>query len=194
MDCKRIFSIVLLGFLLASAGRSGGEDEPGSGPGIPWYPGVMLTWDDFLGNPDHTSSFKALTSAEILFSSSTYSDSAELVITCRFLKESSWTKLRTSQVLLRHEQLHFDIAEVIARRLRRACSIQRPRSYREAEQVFELLYREYTGYEWQQLNSSYDMETKHGIIPAKQQEWEQRIAKDLLSLDDYAAPEVTVRY
>jgi hypothetical protein len=154
----------------------------------------MLTWDDFLGNPDHTSSFKALTSAEILFSSLTYNDSAKLVITSRFLKKSSWTKLRTSQALLRHEQLHFDIAELVARRLRRACSIQRPRSYREAEQVFELLYREYTGAEWQQLNSSYDMETKHGTIEAKQRQWEARIARELLLLENYAAPGVTVRY
>jgi len=191
MSCRKFLIAVLVvpALMSGAISRSAKEEDPEV---VEWREGELLTWDDFTGKPDAGSSYKALTSAEILFSSATYKDSAVIEITCLFIKNASWTKNRNSEKLLRHEQVHFDIAELISRKLRRECAYQRPRSSREATARFQELYNTYTGKLWDDLNGQYDKETGHSILTEKQLEWELKISEDLKQLDNYASPKVVV--
>lgn len=160
---------------------------------ILWDEYRKLSWDDFKGIPDEVSDYKAITSSFIGFTSITYGDSIVLSIPCYFVKTESWSKNKMGKSLLSHEQLHFDVAEIIARKIRKECSTHISKSLEETSNILQSYYDKYYGEYWDNINNQYDSETDHGIIESKQKEWEQKIAKELKSLEVYSSPRVVVR-
>jgi hypothetical protein len=85
-----------------------------------WHKDSLLKWSDFKGPVDATSKFHALTLAEISFKYNWTLKNNNYTFTFTggsFLNTSrSWsiTEKQTPE-LLRHEQIHFDIAEIFAR-------------------------------------------------------------------------------
>src|SRR4051794_36615867 len=85
---------------------------------IKWSSGVKLKWDDFQGKPDSGSSYKAMTTTAIRTVPNEFNDEVvDYDFVCAFNKKDSWKKIETD-ALLKHEQLHFDIAELATRNLR----------------------------------------------------------------------------
>ena len=85
---------------------------------------------------------------------------------------------------LRHEQTHFDIAEVHARRLRRyyaelmaPCRIASGDLAAAASRI---------GRDEKAAQVQYDAETDHGRIAAQQTRWDRDIAGQLTALTKYA--------
>lgn len=100
-----------------------------------------------------------------------------------FLKKQAWTKDSSSDVLA-HEQLHFDIAELYARRLRKSITeiANRSGSLKDYRTVIEeALLKEKIAQE------EYDRETAHGIYEKHQSEWAKRIARELEFLKGYTS-------
>jgi predicted secreted Zn-dependent protease len=94
---------------------------------------------------------------------------------------------RKSGGLLRHEQGHFDITELYARKMRKAireaaigCEDER-RAEAAGKKIFEGLDRE-----WEKEQKQYDADTRDGLDPAKQKEELERIARGLAELSRYA--------
>src|ERR1700733_2217591 len=86
---------------------------------IPWQAGHKLVWDDFRAAPDKSSPNAALTSTAINIDYS-YSDTGfQFHLKCRFNRQTSWGKVKTDYILS-HEQGHFDVAEIFARKLFKA--------------------------------------------------------------------------
>src|SRR5579871_6965376 len=85
---------------------------------IAWDSATRLTWADFRGKADNNSSFSASTASGIVYKFSMdgegYSDS----ITAVFYPNESWVRIRDDKYLI-HEQGHFDITEIFARKLRK---------------------------------------------------------------------------
>ena len=90
------------------------------------------------------------------------------------------------RALLAHEQLHFDMTEVWARRIREKfkalpsfCGI--PGGPGQFEKAIGDMERE-----WQEEQQRYDRETSHGADAARQRAWAQKVAKTLQ--ESYSAP------
>jgi hypothetical protein len=89
-----------------------------------------------------------------------------------------------SRIGLAHEQLHFDLAEVYARRARkRLAELLSPCSHSDTELN---AMAEGVLNEAKEAHRRYDLETESGDIEARQREWAARIAADLTLLSRFA--------
>jgi hypothetical protein len=79
--------------------------------------------------------------------------------------------------LLRHEQLHFDLAELTAGKIRRRLSeLQGPCAMPDRDAIVEKLVVQLTD-EFGKEQSVYDDETAHGTKAPLQQQWEARVER-----------------
>lgn len=144
---------------------------------IPWSPEVRLTWDDFKGKP--TSDDAAATTASGIsyrFSSSTWGDEVEIefVVTTHFYPDKSWYRPELCDAdILRHEQLHFDIAEVFARKMRERLAAAKFTKDVKAE--VSKIYDE-INLALYAFQNRYDNETNFSRHREKQLDWNRKIA------------------
>ena len=87
---------------------------------IYWSSCYKLKWKDFQSNIDTTSAYGAVSNPIINYKLRATEDTFTIEVTCFFIKSKSWSKFKNSDTLLIHEQGHFDIAELFARKLRKA--------------------------------------------------------------------------
>ncbi len=106
------------------------------------------------------------------------------------LKSQSYMKVETPY-LLKHEQLHFDICELNARRLRQKISLKDFTKVKDVVAVLNKLYDK-TNEEYRKDEQRFDEDTQHGINAAKQQVWIESIAKQMTELEEYSSTEVNV--
>lgn len=106
-------------------------------------------------------------------------------IKCYMTPESSLVlKDKECEYLLNHEQRHFDLQEVFARRIRK-------RYLEKNDYTFDKLQKDLNGIfieeikKGTQLQADYDNETNHSIDEKKQSEWNDNIDQWLLNLEDY---------
>jgi hypothetical protein len=141
---------------------------------IKWSSGRKLTWDDFKASPDKQGDAAALTATQLGFSYSFTSGKISYTIDCRFEKNKSWGRVKNDWIL-RHEQGHFDIAEIFARKLHKAVS-----SYQFNRNTFQKdLDAIYTGIvkEKETFQQQYDDETDYSRNKVKQEDWLKKIEK-----------------
>ncbi|MNJ90839.1 hypothetical protein D3C87_84790 [compost metagenome] len=160
---------------------------------ILWSSNRKLTWNDFQGIADSTSKYKAHTYSQITTTLIYYNnDSIVYDMPCHFIVNKSWATNIKTDALLKHEQLHFDIAELCARKIRREYinhkMVDTKKTYKFISDIFE----KYGKKNQNSLNNFYDLETKHGLIKDKQKEWEAKIAKELKALEKYANTRVVI--
>src|SRR5262245_56433743 len=107
-----IFSKIILSALLISPFIGQGQEEQF----IEWSSIKRLTWDDYLARPSSSSDAAAITSTALGLEYHVRNNILTYKITCRFSKTRSWGKYK-SDYILQHEQGHFDITEIYARKL-----------------------------------------------------------------------------
>jgi hypothetical protein len=158
---------------------------------MPWAQRRPLTWADFKGRPPADAGQVAAETAYSLIQGAGCTGSTfEFRVVAAFRPNQSWVRpsvLRTpadSAHALRHEQTHFDLTEVHARRLRRyfaeliaPCRISTNDLEAEAARV---------GREEKAAQALYDAETDHGRVAAQQTRWEKDVAGQLTSLAKFA--------
>lgn len=127
----------------------------------------QLNWSDFKGKP--YGEYAALTASQILYTSDYYDGKRHFTVYSQFLPQESFTTT-TKERILKHEQLHFDITELIVRKL----NVQLKNVYTE-KQALELYYQFVK--EWGDLERQYDLETNNSINIGEQQRWEDKIKK-----------------
>jgi predicted secreted Zn-dependent protease len=143
---------------------------------INWSAGRKLVWDDFMAQPDKQGDAAALTATHLGFSHSVVSGKVSYNIECRFDKNKSWGRVKNDWIL-KHEQGHFDIAEIFARKLHKAVF-----AYRFNRNSFQKdLDALYTGIvkEKEAFQQQYDDETDYSRNKVKQEEWVKKIEKML---------------
>ena len=143
-------------FALSVSGRSFSQDV------IAWDSATKLTWADFAGTADRSSPYNAVTISGILFKINPNSDGYSDSIIAVFYRAESWVKGRSESALI-HEQGHFDISEIFARKLRNEAE-----SERDA------------------MENLYDKDTKHSIDAVRQAYWNGRIGRELKALEEFA--------
>lgn len=161
---------------------------------ILWNPKKKLKWDDFKGKVDSLSQYDAITHVQFVKEQlKINSTNVVYAVSCNFDKTLSWSKDKESKVLLGHEQLHFDIAELVSRLLRKsytkAIITSGDKAYDEINQLYDYYVFDYLD----SINHHYDLETDHSVNLRAQREWENKIAKELKSLDKYANTRVVIK-
>jgi len=149
---------------------------------IYWNHNSLLSWSDFQGKPEEGSDFSSITDWGISFQYTIIENEFNADVKCYFNKNGSWTKTNSLYVL-RHEQCHFDLAEVYARKLRQELEGYSFR-HNASEQELDAIYKRVAG-ECTAEENRYDAETKHSLDTQKQKEWEASVSAQLKSLDNY---------
>jgi hypothetical protein len=137
-----------------------------------WSDHGQLTWADFKGQPKQNSFGDALTAVNISAKPYVKNRKLNYVVKAYFLKDKSWCKVRSGN-LLEHEQLHFDIAELYARKVRQkvaelqSAGIKDHRIYNNA--IHHILA------ESNEMDHQYDRQTLNGSLLNKQLTWELEV-------------------
>lgn len=175
---KLIISFLLLLFLAPDIS----EEEK-----IVWNEDRKLTWEDFRGVPSGPESFVASTNSGVSFSFS-YKErdgvsEVSYVVASNFYPELSWYRpSRVSPYILAHEQMHFDISELCARKLRKALkSIPEDRDFKENSEV---VYQANEAHR-RELQEQYDTESDHSNIKEEEYKWRVYIAAQLKEYESW---------
>lgn len=150
---------------------------------IAWKPDYKLKWEDFRGVPDRTSDRIAITVSNIGYSLGYNKTSYSVKVKCVFVKRKSWTTTADSAVLV-HEQGHFDISEIYARKLRKAFKEYKfnPQTVQaDLKAIFTRLNSDRRLY-----NELYDIETDASRNPTMQKQWNKKLADELNALKAFA--------
>jgi len=151
---------------------------------IPWVASRKLTWADFKSRPDNNSTNAALTSSKIIFKYSYDSDKGfNYTIGCLFEKNGSWGRVKTDYILS-HEQGHFDIAEIYARKLNKiikAYSFNAATAQKEVPAIYEKIMKELAA-----MQNQYDSETDFSRDREQQTAWSEKINRELYKLGEFA--------
>lgn len=156
---------------------------------ILWCPNqYKLSWKDFLGTPPE-SDFSAQSNCMFIFVArpSSVTDTLNLYVQLAacFARTTSWVKTGiTSDTLLGHEQLHFDICEWYLRKLRKKLIEYNfdPIGYStQFQPLFNEVWQDY-----QKAQMLYDDETQHGLIADMQLRWENDVEAGLNEMKKYS--------
>lgn len=156
---------------------------------LAWSATRRLTWNDFQGIAPTRGDESALTSYSLFHGATCTGKTFEFRVVAAFLPRQSWVRaaVLASSVensrTLRHEQTHFDLSEVHARRMRRYFSELFEPCMKTPEELDALAQRFVR--EESAAQRRYDEETSHGRVPKKQSEWESEVGRLLTSLEKF---------
>lgn len=148
-----------------------------------WNKSDRLSWSDFQGAPPANSGSAALTSSGVTLEYSANGRSVTYKISCHFDKERSWGRVK-NPLILAHEQGHFDISEIYARRLYKALMHYRYRPATAGNDINKIYQSVMQNL--QQRQNGYDAQTDHSRNVRTQKEWLVLIEEELEALDAYA--------
>ena len=173
---------IIMFLLLAGAqGQSQSSVDPALGE-LSWNEFYKLQWDDFQGNADPNSLGDAATAVQIKAKPFLVKKEVKYDVVAIFNRKKSWIR-DPSPSLLAHEQLHFDIAELYARKIRKKIKELNDqgknniKTYNAAIQQLLL--------ESNEMDQQYDVETLHGALSKKQAAWSKKVKDELASLKKF---------
>jgi hypothetical protein len=164
------------------------EPQVGTGDTFHWIPRYKLKWDDYQGAAPSDTGDPAYTACSIQYEFSGVKDQhlRDLHVYCVFDRVHSWAsaehvKDHSYGYILKHEQGHFDIAEIYARRLIAAFqrnSFAPMNANTDAKTIYESIMAEE-----RKLQAEYEADTlPEGLPgaqpdenPAKLEQWQARI-------------------
>jgi len=148
---------------------------------ITWQENLKLNWTDFKGIPNGADSYVASTNSGISFSFSLKEShkgtEVDYTVQCNFYPGLSWYRPeRVSNYILAHEQTHFDISELFARKLRmKLSSIQDLSMFKiQAEKYYNEIE-----FERREMQRRYDEESDHSNLKQKEYAWREFVASEL---------------
>ena len=151
--------------------------------GLPWSADRRLTWRDFQGAAPQEGEEAAKTAYGVYYGWKCNGRELEFLVIAAFHRDQSWVKAvvltdsAESRRVLAHEQTHFNIAELYARRMRRRfaglsrpCRMSDDQLGAEARRILD---------EERVMQRRYDAETGHGLERREQAAWEVDIRRQL---------------
>ena len=168
---------------------------------ISWSERRYLSWSDFKGSPEQDGNRAALTASGISYrfiamQRRHHVEMGHYEISAYFYPKDSWYKKElASEDLLSHEQLHFDITELHARKFRKLIRERKEVFTEEIKEEIKVIYNAVLN-ELNIIQEAYDRDilkeqNKYKIAfnshkpPEKQQEWEEFIEQELIKLNAY---------
>ena len=169
--------------------------------GIEYSPTGIFHWGMFRGkiNPDHIREMGDNTGA-VTVSSLSYQmveskgKNIKLKVSAQFHPTESWTrypKLYHPDEALNHEKRHFDICEIYARKFRQLLA-QSNWTNRNFDANLRASFKKLVA-EYRSVQAKYDRETEHSIDVAQQENWNERIDRELAELAAYSETIVSIK-
>ena len=156
-----------------------------------WQPFNPLKWEDFKGSRPDQYHGDAGSMVKIKAVPYFVKKRIKYDVYTLFNKTKSWALAQSPQ-LLAHEQLHFDIAELYARKIRkRILQLSREPGKKSDLKIYNNEIRKLLK-ESNEFDRLYDIETLHGSLPKKQKEWQNKVKNSLSALKDFAKKGYTV--
>ncbi len=149
---------------------------------LEWNADRQLNWADYKSKPNPESDAAASTTTYLSVEYNITSTRFSYKIKSFFSKTRSWG-LHKTDYILSHEQGHFDIAEVFARKLHKKLS-EYKFNKRTYQKDLKKIYDDVTG-EKSDTQNEYDRQTNHSINKEKQAEWLKKIEEMLEEYDNY---------
>ncbi len=154
---------------------------------ISWEQDTPLTWNDFAGQSKNWSNIGALTASAIEYAYECQEGHLDIDVKAIFIPEESWAKSEAmTDHILDHEQLHFNITEIYARKLREQFTkeVNSCNDIYKIESIAEIIINE-----WKHEQEKYDADSKHSIDREMQSLWGEKVEADLISTHDFALVE-----
>lgn len=172
-------------FLLVFLGALGSAQKVFSLPQdtLYWNADYKLDWSDFKSKPDTLSKYGAISNIVLKYHLSASEKAFNVNVLCFFIKTKSWSRFKNNDTLLLHEQGHFDIAEIFARRLRKAlvkCEFNYTTIGKDVHNLFLI-----NKTEKDKMDRLYDKETDLSRNGGMQLIWSKRIKAELEKLQAY---------
>jgi predicted secreted Zn-dependent protease len=148
---------------------------------LEWNADRQLGWSDYKSKPNPESDAAASTTTYLSVEYNITSTRFSYKIKSYFSKTRSWG-LHKTDYILSHEQGHFDIAEVFARKLHKKLSeykFNKKTYQKDLQKIYEEVTKEKSD-----TQNEYDRQTNHSINKEKQAEWLKKIEE---MLEEYAA-------
>ena len=149
---------------------------------ILWSNKRKSVWDDFKGIPDSSSTNTvALTCYEISITNNYLeNDIPKYTLECYFIKSKSWTRVNDDYTLA-HERLHFDIAELFTRKIRKAFDSLNVKKVKKVE-IYNDMYAFY-GEKCDKYQNLYDNQVYFN--DNQQLQWIKKVDVELAKLKKY---------
>lgn len=146
-----------------------------------WRPELHLEWSDFKGEPRSSSRIAAVTASGISYTFNALEKDGyyevDYTVNAYFYPNQSWYRPEMcDEVILSHENLHFDITELFARKMRRIMAdTQFTDNVRaEIKTIYQQIIKELSAFQ-----DRYDKETNFSRDRAAQMVWNKEIAAAL---------------
>ncbi|GAB4259870.1 MAG: hypothetical protein Kow0079_16880 [Vicingaceae bacterium] len=159
---------------------------------IEWNENRKLTFEDFKGKvPTGKDNISAETASGISISKVQWNGNyGKIIIKSIFDTKESWIRKNTSEFVLKHEQGHFDITEIYARKIRKKLYYKKFKRSNFTKYFNNIYNKNETEKNAYQL--LYDRETNLSRNYQKQKEWDKKIEKELKSLEKFKDTEVII--
>lgn len=140
-----------------------------------------LTWADYRGTvPEDKPTIAAHTFTQMEFETEPIGDKYYYRVLAYVLPDSSFVRVREDRIL-RHEQTHFKIACIEAKRCNMALAPLQGGDSSD-QTVANALYEHYFD-EASRRQDLFDLETNNSNIPEAEKTWEDRISRELRSFE-----------
>jgi len=153
---------------------------------IDWSAERKLNWDDFKGKVPANVREAALSQCGFGYATNnvTRREALNVTVQARFYRKQSWSHPDKRSIrLLQHEQRHFDLCELYARKLRQRVANEHwtGADINKLDKAYDKLMEELN-----EMQITYDDETIHGLNTEKQNEWNDKIGKDMDALSSFS--------
>jgi hypothetical protein len=185
----RFYFIILL---LVSCTNSSFIKDDGNDEAMVWQKNRKLTWDDYQGK--RQKRFAAASTVYSMYRTIAKTSSGNIIATVKalFYPKDSWKSNWIDDALLAHEQKHFDIVELYARKLRKQLTLIKVRNEEDAEQKLDSLHKIIDA-EMDAYQDKYDDETNYSMAHNAQASWIRKIDASIDSLSTYQSTEVKLK-
>lgn len=155
---------------------------------LAWENDRLLSWTDFKAAPKENIPYSANTNSGLSYSWNYSTATGEAILEhevhSNFYPNLSWVKaIHNKEYLLAHEQLHFDITELHARKLR--LKLDNYEIGRTVRQDLKAIYNKVEA-ERVAMQNLFDKETSHSENQSEEMRWREFIAKELDKLSEYS--------
>src|SRR5690554_66480 len=158
-----------------------------------WTEDAKLHWSDFQGKVEESSNLAALATMALPYKFETEVESKiDFTIQVYFIKSDSWAKKEEeNDLLLKHQQLHFDIAELHRRKVVKELINSEINSDNYKATLKQIVGR-FWGDEYPKMQNQYDDDSNFSQNIKGQIEWIKFVKEELEKLHEYQSTNFTL--
>lgn len=160
---------------------------------IYWSDWYRLEWSDFQAEASDGDKVAALSNIALPYEyTSDGEGQLKIEVQVCFLKKRSWSKEnQRNKLLLQHEQLHFDIAE-LHRRLIVKALLEADFNKHNYEDLIKEIVTKYWLVDYRSMQDKYDLETNYSRVVKGQINWNKYVKQQLINLEEYKYTELDI--